>query len=119
MVAPFIFLFVFAGLEFGRAMMAFHSVESAAMEGCRKGTLSGTTVEDVEARVALAMSAAGIADYTVTVEPESLNDLEEMSPVTVTVTTNYSDISWLPMPSFMDGINLIGACTLPREANSH
>lgn len=118
MVAPLIFLFVFGAVEFGRALMVIHCMEGAAHAGCRAGVVKGATAEDVKAACETQLRSAGITKYEGDLSPQSLSTAKQWDPVTVTLTTNYGDISWLPVPDFLGDIQLSATCTLPREAKS-
>ena len=116
-VAVPLFLFIFTSIEFGRAMMAVHSLEEAARIGCRSAILNGATVTSVENRLDEVMSAAGIAQHTVVVNPTQLSAAEQWDPISVQVTASLGDISWLPLPQFVQGVEFTGSCTLPRESS--
>ena len=117
-VAPVIFLFVFASFEFGRAIMATHGLEAAAREGCREALSWDVTTEDIETKVQNRMLKYGISDYTLTIDPASPTDANQWGPVTVRVSTTYDQISWLPVSRFLRGITLQGSCSLPQESDS-
>lgn len=118
MVAPIIFLFVFAAIEFGRALLAIHCMEGAAHDACRLGIIESATTEDVEDMCAARLAAGGIIEYDMTLTPVSLATAQQWDPVTVNVTTTYGDISWLPVPTYLGDITLSATCTLPREAET-
>lgn len=118
MVAPIVFLFIFASIEFGRALMAIHCMEGAAHDGCRVGILEGATADDVETACDRRLQGGGITSYDSDMTPASLDTAEQWDPITVTITTNYSDISWLPVPDFLGDVQLSATCTLPREAEA-
>jgi Flp pilus assembly protein TadG len=115
-VAIPLFLLVFATIEFGRAMMSVQSLEEAARAGCRAAILRGATGEDVEGEVIRVLGAAGIANYTVSIVPSQLSSATQWSPVSVSVSATFDDMSWLPAPEYFAGITFAGSCTLPREA---
>ena len=115
MVAPIIFLFTFAAIEFSRAQMALHCMEGAAHDACREGIVEGATADDVEAMCDARLRAGGIGEYEMTLNPTNLAATAQFDPVTVTVTTQYADISWLPVPGYLGEITLRASCTLPRE----
>lgn len=112
-----IFLLIFGTIELGRGMMAMQAVEEAARSGCRAAIVRNATTNDVEAKVAEMMTATGISSYTTTVQPSSLDTVPQWDPITVTVTTDVSAFTWLPVPEILAGKTLTAACVLPREAS--
>ncbi len=114
-----ILLAIFLGIiEFGRAIMVQHTLEEAARAACRVAILASATTDKIESIASTTLSAAGIKDYTITIEPAVLSQACRWSPVTVTISTPYSSVSWLPLPRFLDGVRLQGQCTMPREAGT-
>lgn len=118
MVAPIIFLFTFAAIEFGRALLALHCMEGAAHDACRVGVVEGATADDVEAMCTARLRTGGISEFQATMTPSSLSAAQQWDPVTVSITTTYGDISWLPVPDYLGDIQLSATCTLPREAEA-
>jgi hypothetical protein len=114
-VAIPLFVLVMASIEFGRGMMAVQSLEEAARCGCRKAVLKGTTTADVETEVTQLMNLAGISSYTTQIEPASLSSVPQWDPVTVRVSANLGDSSWMPMPKFLAGLSYTASCILARE----
>ena len=115
MVAPVIFLMVFASVEFGRALMVMHGVADAARDGCRLAVSWKATLPEVEEVVADRLRAFGVTKYQITVEPSNLNAAEQFEPVTVRITTAYEDVSYLPIPKLLSGATLSGYSCLPKE----
>ena len=115
-VAVPLFLFIFASVEFGRTMMATQSMEEAARAGCRLAVIKGSTTETVEAEIDTMMSAAGILNYTVEIDPVDFESADRWEPVSVIVSANFEDISWLPTPMYLGGMTLNSSSTLPKEA---
>jgi Flp pilus assembly protein TadG len=116
MVSPFVFLFFFASLEFGRLQMAYHGLEGAAREGCRTAMSWKASSADVEQTVTNRLRSFGIAGQSLTILPSPLSGAREWEPITVRVEVPYSQVSWLPIPRFLQGITLVGSCILPKEA---
>jgi Flp pilus assembly protein TadG len=114
-VAIPLFVLVMASIEFGRGMMAVQSLEEAARCGCRRAVLKGSTTADVEAEVTQMMNLVGISAYTTQIEPAALATVPQWNPVTVRVSANLGDVSWLPMPKYMSGLSYTASCVLARE----
>lgn len=105
-VAPLLFLLIFAALEFGRVVMVQQIITNAAREGARRGILEQTTVSEVKTTVIDYLADCSITGATVSVSPDDLGKAGFGDPVTVTVTVSYDQISWLPSPQFTDGVDL-------------
>lgn len=117
-VSPFVFLFIFGIVEFGRLLMAIHGLETAAREGCRTAIIADATSQDVKQTIANRLAAFGISNYRLTVAPNSLSDAEQWDPITVRIETTYDNVSWLPTPDYLKGKKLKASSTLPREASN-
>ena len=116
-VAPLIFLFAFAGIEFGRLQMAIHGLEAAAREGCRTAVSWNTSQRDVEQVVADRLASFGISGYTLTTDPNPVTSAQQWAPISVRIETTYDQVSWLPGPRFLQRVRLAGSCTLPQESD--
>ena len=116
-VAIPLFLFIFVSIEFGRAMMAQSTMEEAARVGCRVSVIRGATPESVEAEISGLMRMAGIATYTVTIDPVDFTAAEEWEPIAVTVGAEFDDMSWLPVPQVLGGMSFSASCVLPKESS--
>jgi len=116
-MAPIIFLFTFAGIEFGRAQMAIHGLEAAAREGCRLAVSWEASQDGVEEVVAGRLQSLGISTYTLATDPADVMAAQQWSPVTVRIEVPYRNVSWLPLPGFLDDVTFSGSCTLPQESD--
>jgi len=117
LVAPLIFLFVFAAIEFGRVLTVIHALEAAAREGCRIAISWDTTTQDVEDEVAERLNSFGISGYDLTIDPTPPTSALQWEPITVQIAVTYGKVSWLPVPERLQGITLAGSCTLPQESD--
>jgi len=116
-VAPLIFLFAFAGIEFGRLQMAMHGLEASAREGCRTAVTCNASQDDVEQVVADRMASFGLSGYSLTTDPNPVSSALQWAPICVRIEVAYDRVSWLPTPSFLRGVTLTGSCTLPQESD--
>ncbi|MCA9246105.1 MAG: pilus assembly protein [Planctomycetales bacterium] len=114
-VAAPLFLFVFASIEFGRALMGIQSLEEAARAGCRRAILRDATFAEIESEVDQLMATAGIDNYSVQTQPSNIATAEQWDPVSVTVSASFGDMSWLPMPMFLGSKTYLASATLPKE----
>jgi len=116
-VAPLIFLFFFAAIEFGRVLMVIHGLEAAAREGCRIAVAWDATDDEVEAAVDQRLTEFGISGYALTIDPDPPSDALQWDPISVRIAVAYDNVSWLPMPGYLQDIVLTGSCTLPQESD--
>lgn len=119
LVAPLLFLTVFAFIEIGRALMTTHSMEEAARSGCRVAILRGATSSQIESEVNRILAPVAISTYTVQVQPINPSTVPRWAPITVTVTATYGDMSWLPLPLLFSGKTYTSTCTLPKEYSTN
>ncbi|GAA5507179.1 TadE/TadG family type IV pilus assembly protein [Novipirellula caenicola] len=114
-VAIPMFILLFAAIELGRGMMTVQALEEAARSGCRVAVLRGSNEKDVKAEVKQLTDAMGISKLSIEIEPATLETTPQWDPVTVRVTANFADMSWLPVPRHFSGMSYTAACVLPRE----
>jgi TadE-like protein len=115
-VAIPLFLFVGASIEFGRAMMTTQALEEAARSACRVAVLKGATTKNVDREIGKCLAITGISEYTTELEPLALETMPQWAPVTVRITAEFDDMTWLPVPQFLSGRTYTASCVLPREA---
>ena len=114
-VAPLFFLLVFGLIEYGRMVMVQQLLTNAAREGARVGVLDGSTETKVNTAVNTYLSAAGIKKTTTTVSPNPPSSATANSPVSVTVSVGFKDVSWLPSPLYLGGKTLSFKAVMRRE----
>lgn len=115
-ISPLVFLLIFGSIEFGRGMMVVHTMEEAVRTGCRMAIVDGATTSEVETAVQTLLNSNGITNYTLAISP-ALASTCQWEPVTVSVTANYSDVSWLPTLLYLGDRTLTATCTLPQEGD--
>ena len=115
LVAPILFTVIFACIDFGRALMTTQSLEEAARSGCRIAILRGATTTEIEDEVDRILGPTGISDYTVSLQPASIASAPRWSPVSVTVSADFADMSWLPLPTFVGDKTYSSSSTLAKE----
>ena len=110
---PFLFLFVFAALEFAGMNNMRHTVDNAAYEAARRSIVPGATSVDVIAEATSIMNAVGARNINVNVDPTTItNDTQEIN---VTVTVPVVGNGWLSPVFFADSDVLTGQCRMLRE----
>ncbi len=114
-VAPLLFLVIFAVIEFGRMVMVHQIMTNAAREGARRAILEQTTNAETHTIVSDYLTASSISNATVSVTPESFDQVGFGDPINVTVSVAFDDVSWLPAPWFLVGTNLSVTSTMRAE----
>lgn len=112
LVAPVLFLMVFASIEFSRAVMLRHTCDIAAAEGARHGILPGATAAECRTRALAELSVLGVRGATATVSPTTLSNTDTEVTVTVSVPI---DTNGYIFPRFFIGKSIRSVVTLQRE----
>jgi Flp pilus assembly protein TadG len=115
LVAPVFFLMVLGIIEFGRAMMVQSLLTGASQQGARAGALTNAQSSDVTTSVNNYLSSAGVTGATTAVTPSPPSSASPGQDVTVTVSIPYSQISWLPAPSYLRTATLSAKAIVQRE----
>jgi Flp pilus assembly protein TadG len=114
-VAPLFVLLIFGLIEYGRMVMVQQLLTNGAREGVRVGVLDGSTETKVKAAVNSYLTAAHITNTTTTVAPNPPSSATANSPVSVTVSVGFNDVSWLPSPFYLGGQTLSFTAVMRRE----
>jgi len=99
LVAPFLFLFFFAGFEFCRVAMIRHTADNAVYEAARRGIIPGATSGEVRAEAERVLSTIGLSQYTLDVQPRTITD--DTESVTVQVQIPVEPNSYVPARFFV------------------
>ncbi len=116
LIAPLFFIFVFGTIEFGRMVMVQQQITAAARDGARMAIIDGTTTEQVTENIEQHLANNGVADATVSLTATRLAGIEHGTPITVTVSVSFDDVSWIPAPFFLGGAELTAAATMRKES---
>jgi Flp pilus assembly protein TadG len=119
-VAPVLIMLVFGMIEFGRAIMVQQVIVNASREGARTAVIEGASLADVNGAITAQLDAATIADRTIAfrVNGSTVSDPTVGSAgdsVSVDISVNYADITWLPSPSYLGGTQLQATSVMRRE----
>ena len=117
-VAPLFFLLVFGMIEYGRMVMVQQVITNASREGARRAVLDGATTGEVRNKVNDYLESAGItaSDEYISVSPDPPTNAGYREPVEVSVTVPFSEVSWIPAPMFLDGVDLSATTVMSRES---
>ncbi len=111
-VAPLVFLFIFASVEFGRLNMLHHAVDNAAYESARQCMVPGATVAEATTVAQQHLGIFGVTGATIQVTPSSIT--EDTEQITVLVTVPMDQNSWIA-PTFSGGAQVQSSSTLRTE----
>ena len=115
LVAPIFFLFVFAGVEFARVHILQNAVENACFEGARRGIIPGATSDFTKTVAEDFLASSGIADFTVEVNPPTIDPMTTSISVTASVPINAEN--GFGISGFFNGRSLTKEVSLPIQRN--
>jgi Flp pilus assembly protein TadG len=96
LLLPILLTLTFAAVEYGWMFFKQQQITNAAREAARLGATPNASNATVTTRVTNLMTAAGISDYSVTINP-GVGGLTPTSPFTVTISANYNSLSLTKM----------------------
>lgn len=114
-VAPVLFMILFAALEIGFANMMYHSTEAAAYEGARVAIVPGATAAEATRAAQSVLRSAGISSATIQITPGDLS--QDTDLVSVQISVNYRDNTTLP-PFYITNQPFVKVCELNREKSN-
>jgi Flp pilus assembly protein TadG len=118
LVAPVLVALLLGMIEAARVGMAYQLLTTAAREGCRVAVINGSAQADVQNRVnaVLAGSAITPATFTISCTGNTTWDNAPLgTPITVSLSVPYSQVSWLGTPFFFNGATVTASATLSSE----
>lgn len=118
LVAPVFVTLVLGQIETSRLGMVAQLLTTAAREGCRVAVVPGATESAVQNRVNAVLSGSGIPVGTVTPtcpSPYTWNTAPGGTPITVSLSVPYSQVSWLGTPVFLQNANVSTSATMSSE----
>ena len=106
LVLPLLALLMFGLLTYGLLFLRAQQVTSAARRGARVAVRADASSDEVRIAVNALMLAAGFenADYSTTLDPADIGNVETGWPVTITVNLDYATafgpaIPFIPTPA--------------------
>lgn len=115
-VAPLLFLMVFGMIEYGRMVMVQQLLTNASREGARVAILQSSENSDVEA--AVIDKIGGIIPVTtsdIAITPNPVSSAVSGQTISVEVSINFSQVSWLPSPLFLGATQLSASTSMRKE----
>jgi Flp pilus assembly protein TadG len=115
---PLFMIMVVGLIDVGRALMVQHTLVETARAACRLYAVKdGPTIEDMNAVIEKAMADAGIENYGVELNPDPSVEVEDLTPVTVSISVAFDEVSWRPS-WFLPGNTLSASCTIPADVGT-
>jgi Flp pilus assembly protein TadG len=117
-VAPVFLMMILGIIESSRLGMVAQLLTTAAREGCRVAVINGMTQTDVQNRINAVLNGSGIPVGTVAPtcpSPYSWDTSPAGTPITVSLSVPYSQVSWLPTPFFLKTAIITCSATMSSE----
>lgn len=102
LVAPLLFLLIFAIIEFGQVFYVQLVLTNASREGCREACLDGADLVAAQSATEHYLDAFDLKDARIQVDPDPAT-VGFRESVTVTVSLPFNEICWLGQPFFVSG----------------
>src|SRR3954451_17386085 len=115
LVLPVFLSLVMGMIEASRLGMVAQLLTTAAREGCRVAVVPGHTQDDVQARINAVLSGSGVSVGTVTPSPSTWQSAPMGTPITVSLSVPYSQVSWLGTPFFLSNATVSASATMSSE----
>ncbi len=116
-VLPVLLIMLVGAIEIGRGISVNRTCSQAARAGARVYSMRKDKTEvDVRAIVDQIMEESNFTNYAVTLDPVPSPDIEQLDPLTVTVSINVADSTWQQTPWFFKANSSISSsCTMPAD----
>ncbi|MDA7950941.1 MAG: pilus assembly protein [Pirellulaceae bacterium] len=114
-VAPLFIMLVFGMIEYGRMAMVQQVLTNASRVGARRAVIDGATSSEIQTAVNDYLSSAKISGATITVSPNDPSSASYGDPISVSVSVDFSQVSWLPSPMYLGGTQLEGQAIMRSE----
>jgi Flp pilus assembly protein TadG len=118
-ITPLIVVLLMGQIEASRLGMVAQLLTTASREGCRVAVTPGATQTDVQTRINLVLNGSGISVGTVTPTCPSgytWNNAPDGTPITVSLSVPFSQVSWLGTPFFLTTANVAASATMSSES---
>jgi Flp pilus assembly protein TadG len=109
------FILVLGMIEMSRLGMVAQLLSDAARESCRLAVLNGKSQTNVTGMAQTLLNSGRIQTYTLTTTPTDVTTSHYGDQVTVTITANFNDVSWLPTPRFLGTAPVRASATMSSE----
>lgn len=116
LIAPLMILFTFGLVELGRMMLVKQTATHATREGARMAVRPTATRDEVIQRVQDELALLSISSATIETVPESFEDADPGSAVTVRVRIDIGTVSWIPDWFDYDVTDITAESCMRRES---
>ena len=114
---PLFLLLIFGTIDVGRAILVRQQLVEAARAGSRLYSVrQNVPLRSVHQIIRDKMDAAQLEGYTVEFEPGPDVAVATLTPVSVTVSIPFDQVSWLARSWFLAGRTLQATCTMPADS---
>ena len=113
-IAPIFILLVLGMIEVGRGVMVQQVLTNASRVGARRAIVLSSTMQQSKDAAEDYADAAGVTSVSATVSPDPASAAPG-DAITVTVTVNFANVTWLPAPWFMGGKVLTATSVMRKE----
>jgi Flp pilus assembly protein TadG len=115
-VGPLLVMLTMGMMEVGRVVMVKQMMVNASREGARLAILPTSTASQVISHVQSQMADSAINGTNVVLTPTSLENAPAGTAVTVTISVNANQVSWIPNPLFTFNKPITASTTMRRES---
>jgi Flp pilus assembly protein TadG len=113
-VVPIFILLIIGFIELGRALMVQQVLTNASRVGARTATMLNSTQSEVVNAVSEYADSVSVQSTQVVVTPDPAA-AQTGDEVSVTVSVDFANVSWLPAPWFLDGATLSASSVMRKE----
>ena len=116
---PVLLFVLFAGFEFGWALLRSIQIDHAARVGAREAALYGSSTISVQDRILANLKEVGIGTATITISPADPGIADPGEPISVEVLVDYDDVQLLGLSGLMPlPDSLRGRASMVKEPES-
>jgi Flp pilus assembly protein TadG len=114
LLLPVLVTILVGALEIGNMFSVKSALQNAAREGARRAVLPLATQQSVTTSCNESLAATGLTGVSVAIYP-SPNSAKSGTMISVSVSTQYSQNSWLPSGGIMGDKQLISTVVMRKE----
>ena len=113
-VSPVFFILIMGMMELGRALMVQQVLTNASREAARTAVVGTATSSSVQSAATSYAANAKVNGTTASVTPDPASAAPGTS-LTVTVSVPYGNVTWVPLPKYLQGATLTAKTTMRKE----
>ncbi len=116
LIAPLMIMLTVGLMELGRMVMVKQVLVNASREGARRAVLPNADSATVISAVRSELQSATVNTADIIVTPSVLATAAAGTPVTVTVSVQANNVSWIPNPMFTLNSTMQVSTTMRKES---